>query len=95
MTIDYAKAAKQWPTQQSNLTRAIKSQDPAKVIATTKKTVAQWDETGAWPDDWHRWQRALDAAYWIARTAYVNGDRVADKPPLASQYDIDTIRRSL
>jgi len=29
----------------------------AKVI---KKAVAEWNEIGAWPDDWSRWQRALD-----------------------------------
>lgn len=32
------------------------------LAALCKKTVAEWDECGAWPDDWARWQRALDDA---------------------------------
>lgn len=27
-----------------------------------KKAIAEWNECGAWPDDWARWQRALDDA---------------------------------
>lgn len=89
MSIDYAKAAKQWPTQKSNLTRAIRSGDTTKIIATTEKTLAQWDEVGSWPDDWSRWQRALDDAFNNDRAAYVSGK--TDVRPDANAYDLDTI----
>ena len=47
--------------QKSALTRAINSGDPAKVEATVRKTVGEWNSAGYyWPDDWARWQRALD-----------------------------------
>lgn len=32
------------------------------LLALIKKTIAEWNECGAWPDDWHRWQNALDDA---------------------------------
>lgn len=59
-TINYAQAQKRWPKQKSALTRAINSGDPAKVKAACRAVVKEWDEDGAWPDDWARWQRALD-----------------------------------
>jgi len=31
-----------------------------KVAAVCKKTVAEWNACGSWPDDWARWQRSLD-----------------------------------
>jgi len=50
------------PRQKAALTRAIKSGDPEKIAAVCKKAISEWDEIGAWPDDWSRWQRALDDA---------------------------------
>jgi|RhiMethySRZTD1v2_1073278.scaffolds.fasta_scaffold1235585_2 tellurite resistance-related uncharacterized protein len=45
------------------LTRAKNSGDPHKVVDTVDKTFAAWDDAGvAWPDDWHRWERARDDA---------------------------------
>lgn len=32
------------------------------LAALCKRTVAEWDEIGAWPDDWNLWQIALDDA---------------------------------
>jgi len=45
--------------QKAALTRAIKSDDPNDVIVACTKAVEQWNKT-YWPDDWSRWQRALD-----------------------------------
>lgn len=58
--IDYARMTKVYPRQKAALTRAIKSGDPDRVIAAARDAVRVWDEIGAWPDDWSRWQRALD-----------------------------------
>ena len=61
--------------QKAGLTRALKSGDPETVRAECARTVREWSETGAhngtpnpryagmWPDDWARWQRALDDTY--------------------------------
>jgi hypothetical protein len=82
---------RQWSQQKSALTRAINSKDPAKVIATTAKTVGEWEEQGSWPDAWSRWQRALDDAFDIVRDAYVTGE--SDVAPDGDDYDIDQIAR--
>lgn len=55
--------------QKAGLTRAINTGDPDKLIAEVTRTVQEWDgwRTG-WPDDWARWQRALDDALpWYSR----------------------------
>lgn len=52
---------KMYRNQKAALTRAINSGDPEKVIAACKKAVDQWADS-AWPDDWHRWQIALNDA---------------------------------
>ena len=63
MSIDYARMQRVRIGQKSALTRAIQSGEPEKVIAACRKARREWDEIGAWPDDWHRWERALwDAA---------------------------------
>lgn len=58
--------------QKAGLTRAVKSGDGRKVEAECRRTVSEWESQewadryrvrrGAWPDDWARWQRALDDA---------------------------------
>jgi hypothetical protein len=58
--IDYARMNKIGRSQKAALTRAINSGDRDKMIETCAKAVAEWDEIGAWPDYWSRWQRALD-----------------------------------
>lgn len=58
--IDYDRMRELFPKQKAALTRAVKTKDPEKVAATCKKTVAEWNEIGAWPDNWSAWQRALD-----------------------------------
>ncbi len=61
--IDYARMQRDFPKQKAALTRAVnawrKTGDNAAVIKTCRETVRAWDEVGAWPDDWSRWQRAL------------------------------------
>lgn len=60
MTIDYDRMRKIFPQQKAALTRAVKSGDVEIVAQACVKAMAEWDEIGAWPDDWARWQRALD-----------------------------------
>ena len=64
MTIDYARMQRVWPKQKGALTRALKITDEderrAKVRQVCAAAVKEWDEIGAWPDDWARFQRALD-----------------------------------
>jgi hypothetical protein len=69
VAIDYARMSRRFPAQKAALTRALNTKDPVeranKVRATCAKTVQEWDEIGAWPDDWARWQRALsDTLHW-------------------------------
>jgi hypothetical protein len=65
VAIDYERMQANRRAQKSNLTRALNCTDLARkksaVIKTCTDTVQQWQECGGWPDDWSRWQRALDA----------------------------------
>lgn len=58
--IDYDRMRIEHPKQKAALTRASKTRDPEKVAAACIAAMNAWDEIGAWPDDWSRWQRALD-----------------------------------
>jgi hypothetical protein len=59
--VDYAAMNRMVRLQRAALTRAIKSGEPEKVILACRETVCEWNEAGGmWPDDWARWQRALD-----------------------------------
>lgn len=90
MSIDYAKANRQFRAQKAALTRAINSKDPEKVIAAATKAVKEWEEVGSWPDSWHRWNIALSDAF---TQAYVNyRDGKTDVKPDASRFDLDAIR---
>lgn len=60
--IDYARMNRVGPKQKAALTRAIKTGDPEKIAEVCKAAVAEWNEIGAWRDDWSHWQRALDDA---------------------------------
>ena len=60
--IDYARMKRVFPKQKAALTRAVKTKDAEKIAAVCKAAVQEWNEIGAWPDDWARWQRALDDA---------------------------------
>lgn len=61
--IDYARMNRTRRSQKAALTRAINSGDRDKMIETCAAAVREWDEIGAWPDDWTRWQRALDDTF--------------------------------
>lgn len=63
MTIDYARMQRRFPVQKAALTRAANSGDRDRVVRACREAVAEWNEIGAWPDDWSRWQRALDDAF--------------------------------
>lgn len=58
--IDYDRMKRTFPKHKAALTRAVKTNDPEKVAAACVAAMNEWDEIGAWPDDWSRWQRALD-----------------------------------
>lgn len=60
--IDYERMKRTWPKQKAALTRARKSGDPERVAQVCKAAVAEWNEIGAWPDDWALFQRTLDDA---------------------------------
>ena len=48
-----------YAAQKAALTRAVRSGDVEKVKAACRAAVIEWDQH-YWPDDWARWQRALD-----------------------------------
>ena len=50
-----------YAAHKSALTRAVNTGDPERVKDACRKVVAEWNAPGNyWPDDWARWQRALD-----------------------------------
>jgi len=62
--------------QKSALTRAINSGDPVKVLDTVEKTLDEWSGK-AWPDAWHRWNIALNDA-WYAYERHSYDDRLTE-----------------
>lgn len=60
--IDYDRMNRVHPRQKAALTRAVNSQIAEKIAEVCKAAVKEWDEIGAWPDDWSRWQNALNDA---------------------------------
>lgn len=58
--IDYDRMNKVFPKQKAALTRAVNSGDPERVAKVCKEAVQVWNEIGAWPDDWGRFNRALN-----------------------------------
>lgn len=60
--IDYERMNRIGRSQKAALTRAVNTGDPEKIAKVCKAAVAEWNEIGAWPDHWSRWQRALDDA---------------------------------
>ena len=61
MPINYERAKKNGPKLKAALTRAQK-RGYAEVLEACKAAVKEWEAWGAWPDNWSRWQRALDDA---------------------------------
>lgn len=62
--IDYERAKRMNPKLKAMLTRALNQTDAvtrkAAVIVACSTAVHEWILWGGWPDDWSRWQRALD-----------------------------------
>lgn len=78
----------QYSLQKAALTRAIKKGHAA-VVAATEKVIDEWAQfSHGWPDDWSRWQCALDDTYGDARTAYIRGE--AESMP--AYVDMDDLR---
>jgi hypothetical protein len=61
--IDYTRMNRDHRNQKAALTRAVNSADRDKVVLACAKAVREWDDIGAWPDDWSRWQNALDDVF--------------------------------
>jgi hypothetical protein len=65
MPINYELAKREGPKLKAELTRA-QNADPAtryeQVLRACRHAVTCWQVWGAWPDNWSRWQRALDDA---------------------------------
>jgi hypothetical protein len=63
LTIDYERAAKQFPVLKRKLTQAQRSLNPIRVLATVEAAFDEFDQWGAWPDDWALWQAAARDAW--------------------------------
>lgn len=72
--------------QKSRLTRAQNTGDPLAVLVAVEKTLDEWSGK-AWPDDWARWARALDDAYF----AYVRKDEIVRGVDARFQQAFDRI----
>lgn len=57
----YTLTQRQYRAMKSSLTRSINTGDPRRVLATTSKAMAIFEDQG-YPDDWSRWQRAAEDA---------------------------------
>lgn len=58
--IDYERMNRTMPKHKAALTRAKNTGDPEKVAAACVAAMNEWDECGAWPDNWNTWQVALN-----------------------------------
>ena len=59
--VDYTALNQMVRRQRAALTRAVNSGDPDRVVVACRNAVREWNAPNAiWPDDWTRWQRALD-----------------------------------
>ena len=63
--IDYERMQRSGPKLKAQLTRA-KKQGYTAVLAACKNAIAEWNQVGAWPDNWSLWQRTLDDAAFSA-----------------------------
>lgn len=76
--IDYDRMNREHPKLKSMLTRAENSGDPLKVAAACTKAVTVWNEVGAWPDDWSRWRRAIEDAWYAFQRSDAHDDDLYD-----------------
>ena len=77
MTVYVTK--QEFTKQKARLTRATNSGDPLNVLKAVEDTVSEWSGK-AWPDDWARWARALDDAYYkfVRSPAYDDDNDIND-----------------
>lgn len=67
--IDYERMQKVYPKQLRSLKLALETGSHDEVRTLCKEAVAEWNEIGCWPDEWSRWQRALnDTEHWSNNT---------------------------
>jgi hypothetical protein len=67
--VDYKAANREHKQQKAALTRAVNAGDPEKVVLACRDAVRQWDaHARSWPDDWCRWQAALDDILGLQRS---------------------------
>lgn len=59
--VGYALSRTRLRAMKASLTRAIKSGDSRRVLATVARAYATFERLG-WPDCWSNWQRARDDA---------------------------------
>ena len=62
---DYGAMNVKFRAQKAALTRAQNTGDRDKIVEAVARAVREWGQApfnGMWPDDWSRWQRALDDA---------------------------------
>lgn len=59
--MSYTLTQQEFRNLKTRLTRAQNTGDHDKIIAECERALAIFDDKG-WPDDWARWQRALDDA---------------------------------
>jgi hypothetical protein len=64
--IDYARMQKAGPRLKRQLTIAKNTADASlrfhRVKLACEIAVSEWEQVGAWPDNWSLWQRTLDDA---------------------------------
>ncbi len=59
--VDYKKLNEMVRRQRAALTRAVNSGDRDRVVLACRDAVNEWNQPGCmWPDEWARWQCALD-----------------------------------
>jgi hypothetical protein len=78
MPINYELMKREGPKLKAALTRAQKK-GYKDVLAACYMALAHWAEWGAWPDDWSRWQRALDDAALKHNRANKTGEWVVSR----------------
>jgi hypothetical protein len=49
-----------YAAQKAGLTRAVNSGNPVKIQSEVIRTITEWENLRAWPDDWHRWNVAYN-----------------------------------
>ena len=76
--VDYAALNAMVRRQRAALTRAVRSGDPGKVVLACRDAVAAWNAPGSmWPDNWSRWQGALDDIFPVFRAPLLKDLAVA------------------